>query len=325
MNDESHPLTKLIYRDDGRLRSGWRFAISVVLVIACNFLAGTIALGIVGGERSRLLEAIFRPILMVLELAGFFFLTSTFDRPQTSVWRYNGLQRERWLRDTAIGALLGFVMVGLGVAFIASFFKVSIVSLRVNSHTFFVSCVVLVVILCAAMVEELAFRGYPFQRLVEGMGPVGAILVLSALFGAVHLQNPHIADSRAVQFFAFSNTLYVGVVLAISYLRTRALWFPFGLHFGWNASLGLFFGLPVSGMSDFSVMVRSRAYGPQWLVGGNYGLEGGFLGTVIITLGLVYVLKYVHAPATEVVKPETSVAEIPPGSIQPSSGTAADL
>src|SRR5262249_52926573 len=53
--------------------------------------------------------------------------------------------------------------------------------------------VVTMTLLAGAIAEELAFRGYPFQRLVEAVGPVGAILTLSALFGAIHIYNPSVS------------------------------------------------------------------------------------------------------------------------------------
>ena len=321
--------------ESGRLRAGWRFLLSAAFVYAANAVAFFVA-AVLAGARARLDEVIFRPTLVIFELAGFLAFSLLLDRPSVSLWRYNGLQRARWFRDTAIGFLLGFVIVGLAVTYTAIFHAVHIYSLRVNGHTIIASIVTFGVILAAAMAEELAFRGYPFQRLVEGTGPFFAILVLSALFGAVHLSNPHISDSRAVQAFAFTNTLYIGVVLALAYLRTRSLWLPWGLHFGWNFTLGMFFGLPVSGIDDFSTIVHSQITGPAWLLGGEYGLEGGFLGTIVITLGLLYVVLFVEAPAEPLpfpppLPPEVSppapetVAELPLDGIQPPSGTAADL
>jgi hypothetical protein len=128
-------------------------------------------------------------------------------------------------------------------------------------------------------------------------------VALSALFGVVHMGNPHVSDNRAVQVFAFANTLLVGVVFAIAYLRTRALWFPWGLHFSWNASMGLIFGLPVSGIDDFSVLVHARARGPVWFLGGGYGMEGGLLGTLLLLFGLCYVLLFVHPAKAEKSQP----------------------
>ena len=49
----------------------------------------------------------------------------------------------------------------------------------------------LAALLFAAMGEELIFRGYAFQLLVEKMGPFATILPVSVLFGFAHGMNPN--------------------------------------------------------------------------------------------------------------------------------------
>ncbi len=51
--------------------------------------------------------------------------------------------------------------------------------------------------------------------------------------------------------------MLAGVLLSIAWLRTHGLWLPWGLHFAWNASLGILFGLPVSGDIGF---LHRRSY-----------------------------------------------------------------
>ena len=80
-------------------------------------------------------------------------------------------------------------------------------------------------------------------------------------------------------------------LLAAAYLRTRSLWMPWGVHFAWNLTLGLGFGLPVSGLSDFAVAVQGTAQGPEWLTGGSYGIEASLTGTVIILVGLLVLVR----------------------------------
>ena len=104
----------LFSSDDGRLRSGWRFALSVVLVLAANFIAIFFAVTLAGRHR-QLFDVIYRPVLVLLQISGFILLTNLFDRPAVTVWQYNGLPRRHWLRDTMAGALLGFVLVGIAV------------------------------------------------------------------------------------------------------------------------------------------------------------------------------------------------------------------
>jgi hypothetical protein len=213
------------------------------------------------------------------------------------------LDRAAW-RDALTGTALGAGMVALSVAFMAGVGRVEFHwvgggGTRVAGMILGVAYVTVV----AAMNEEVAFRGYPFQRLVEGIGPVGAIVFLSVLFGAVHLGNPHVSR------WGFLNTIEVGALLAVAYLRTRSLWMPWGIHFGWNFALGLLFGLPVSGLNDFAVAVQGTAQGPAWLTGGAYGIEASLTGSVIIVLAFFVLLRL--TPRRAVPAPPPPLAKAP--------------
>jgi hypothetical protein len=87
------------------------------------------------------------------------------------------------------------------------------------------------------------------------------------------------------------NTVLIGVLLSIAYLRTRALWLPWGIHLGWNTTLGLLFGLPVSGIRLFNVVIRTSVTGPRWLTGGDYGLEASLPCVLTLVVGIVAVWK----------------------------------
>ncbi len=132
------------------------------------------------------------------------------------------------------------------------------------------------------------FRGYPFQRLVEAVGPVWAV---TGSRRRCSRRRIWAIPTRAALSWAFFNTIAIGVLLAVAYLRTRTLWLPFGIHFGWNFALGFVFGLPVSGLNDFSVLVKGSIRGPQWLTGGSYGLENSGAAAILIVLGLLLTLK----------------------------------
>ncbi len=119
------------------------------------------------------------------------------------------------------------------------------------------------------------------------------------MFGAVHLANP------GASLWGLINTILIGVLLSIAYLRSRALWLPWGIHFGWNFALGLLFGLPVSGLRIFNVMVRTTASGPKWVTGGNYGVEASATTVVIILIGVVMVWKL---PLARLAQPSSPAA-----------------
>jgi membrane protease YdiL (CAAX protease family) len=131
----------------------------------------------------------------------------------------------------------------------------------------------------AAAFEEIVFRGYPLQVLMRGMGAWPAILLMSVLFGILHAGNPNASALGII------NTILAGIWLSAAYLKTRSLWFPYGLHLGWNAGLGLVLGLSLSGL-DLASLWTTNVNGLELLVGGGYGPEGGIVGTLSFVAGL---------------------------------------
>ena len=266
---------------DGRLRSGWRYFISLIASLAMLFLAGFIALSV--GHSFLKFEIINRPLSVILLLLLYWLLGHMLDRdPHPIATMGLGLDH-RVLRQLIAGTLLGLVMVCIALGWIAAAGRLSL-AWQWSSATWVPFLATTFVLLAGALSEELVFRGHPFQRLLEGTGPVIAVTIMAVLFGLIHWLNPHRTTIGIV------NTALIGVVFAVAWLLTGSLWFCWALHFSWNFSLGVLFGLPVSGVNRFSVLGSGSAQGPEWLTGGSYGIEAGLSGTAAILLGLLIIL-----------------------------------
>jgi membrane protease YdiL (CAAX protease family) len=138
--------------------------------------------------------------------------------------------------------------------------------------------------LIAATSEELLFRGYGFQRMVEGIGAVPALLVLAVFFGVAHADNPNHS------WPGVANTMLVGLVFGVAFLRTGRLWLPIGWHWAWNlteASLGF----PVSGIRIEGMPVQTLVSGRQLWTGAAYGPEGSLPVTLVLLVSLILVLR----------------------------------
>lgn len=269
---------ELFWGDDNRLRSGWRFVLSVILYFFLNSFALDLANSLAGSS-DRKFELFYRPILMILLIGGFSILLKALDRVEGNPLPAMGLGRSHLLHDATLGVALGAAMIAL-IVVPAAIVEHASFRLTLSAHSLKLAAAVVLILATGAMAEEASFRGYPFQRLVDGLGSAGAIGLMAALFGVAHLRNPN------ASFFGVVNTIGIGVVLALAYLRTRSLWLPWGIHFGWNAMLGLMLGLPVSGIKEFGVIVHGTMNGPKWLTGGGYGIEGGSAGTLAILVGM---------------------------------------
>jgi len=269
--------------DDGRLRLAWRIVLGFIVALLALEIAGILA-DVLMRHHQRWSDVVYRPLLMVLLLGGFSLLLIVADGVRGSPLAAIGLGRgPGWKRQAALGVTIGFGMIALAVVVIAVAGNLSF-SAALNGRSLARALLELEILLTAAMSEELMFRGYPFQRLVEWLGGAAAIIVTSLLFGLAHAHNPSSSP------WAVVNTVAIGALFAVAYLRTRSLWMPWGIHFAWNTTLGLVFGLPVSGLTQFSVIVKGRAQGPLWLTGGAYGIEASALGTAVVLLGFIPVL-----------------------------------
>jgi uncharacterized protein len=129
----------------------------------------------------------------------------------------------------------------------------------------------LVTYVAVAVDEELMFRGYLLQTLMEWPGTWWAALLSALIFSAFHGLNPGVSG------LALAHLTVAGLVFAGSYLATRRLWLAMGLHFAWNFFQGPVFGFPVSGVAP-NGLVSLHVTGPALFTGGAFGPEGGLLG-----------------------------------------------
>lgn len=256
-----------------------------------------------GLDTGDLQEPLYRIFLLFLLIVGYWVMSRIGQR-RTIAGKVTALvPRPGWGREFALGAALGWTGVlacVLPVALIGGL----VITVFTNAHQYFVLVLDLVALAAGTLAIEVAFRGYPFLRLVEAMGPV-----LGAFFMAVvyAIWRTHIAPSTtATDLVSF----FRGLVLAIAVLRTRALWVSWGFHFAWIASMSVLFGLPVSGSMNYSPVLVTNARGPAWISGGGQGPEGSAFAVLVS-----FLLMFVLARFTSDLKHKYGYAEIVPGGI----------
>ena len=139
------------------------------------------------------------------------------------------------------------------------------------------------IVAAAAAFEEALFRGYILQTFARSNLAWLAILLTSVFFGLVHADNPNAGVISTL------NTVLAGIWFSVAYLRTRDLWFVWGLHLMWNWMQGSFFGIEVSGLTDITKnpLLREIDTGPTWLTGTTYGIEGGIVCTVALIVSTI--------------------------------------
>ncbi len=273
------------FRDnEGKLRPLWGFALSLVLSALAFWISGNIAHE-AGDQRPFRTEVIFRCLWLLLLFGIFAWMLTIGDHVEDHRIAAQGLPRVRgWFKHFLIGCAVAGGLALLAVApihFLGRFRFIMLMREQLLPNL----GAVLLMLLVSALAEELVFRGYPFQHLERAIGAAPAVLIFSVLYGMLHLLNPH------ASLWGAGNSILFGVLLSIAYLRTRALWLPWGIHFGWNAMLGFGLGLPVSGYRVFNLWLYTDAFGPKWLIGGAYGIEAGVAATLVFLIGILLVWK----------------------------------
>ena len=138
-----------------------------------------------------------------------------------------------------------------------------------------------ILLLAGSVGEELFFRGYGFQELLAAVGPWATVIPVGVIFALLHGSNP------GATWFSTANTAGFGILFGYAYLRSRDLWLPIGLHFGWNFTLPLF-GVNVSGLR-----MKVTGYEMSWTAGslwsgGEYGPEASILTSVVLIALFIY-------------------------------------
>jgi uncharacterized protein len=261
------------------------FFTSGIWFLASDALAGRAARGICERFSVPLARPLLTSLFLLFLLAVGFSMLQAIGKQQASLRETLGLPKRATAgQEWSVGAALGWGMVVLAVIPMALAGAFSI-QLWLQPRAFGLLLLNLATLLVAALAEEIAFRGYPYRRLIEAVGPVGATVGLSLLFGFGHAFNPNATWTSVVV------TVLAGLVLSLGWLRTHGLWLPWGLHFAWSASIGVLFGLPVSGMNDFSSVIQTRTFGRLWLTGGDYGPENAVFTAVALVIGIAVLVR----------------------------------
>jgi len=200
-----------------------------------------------------------------------------------------------WLRELAVGLAGGLLATGLLVLMLVATGSVSLALSADLRGSFSALGLFLVLFTLAATVEELLFRGYLLQSLAEGSRRWIAGLLFCIPFTWAHADNPD------VTIIGITNIFLAAVILVVLYFQTRRLWLPIGFHISWNMAQSWVWGFDVSGIKIQDQLFVMNPTGAEYLTGGEFGLEGSVLSTVLFIVLVVWLLwKKVLTPADEV-------------------------
>lgn len=278
-------IQSILFGTDGHLRSGYRFAIFVAAFLFIYIAATTVVYLIFmpyGLIPFFVADGIVGTALAVI--VGYVCTRYLEYLPFSALGAWYG---KRWIVNFAYGMALG-----IGTFTLAAVIGIALGNLRFsfNNEVAFGSilntlALSFIVFFVRAALEEAIFRGYILQTFVRSGLTTFAIVLTSVLFASLHNRNP------SATWMSWMNTFIAGVWFGIAYLKTRELWFPFGLHLAWNWAQGSIFGIEVSGLTEIvpAPLMREIDLGPAWITGGDYGLEGGILTTIALIISTLVI------------------------------------
>jgi len=231
-------------------------------------------------EDSSVIDLLYRAASLVGAGLTVYFFTRCWDQVNfTSI----GFQTKGRVCDFLAGSILAASMIFVGFAVLWMFDSIAIKAIELNYTYLFVSFLSFSAV---AIMEEMVCRGYILNNLMQVTNKYAALIFSSLVFAFLHLLNPH------ASFIPILNIFLAGIFLGISYLYTRNLWFPIGLHLFWNFMQGPILGFNVSGTNSENSLLQLDYPREDIFNGGAFGFEGSILCTLFCSVGAIAVGYY---------------------------------
>ena len=213
-----------------------------------------------------------------------------------------GYKKPGMWKEYGIGALVGL---GLMTIIVLIGMVTGSLELQFNSEILTAGgmgmlVLLLIGFLIQGMSEEVLCRGYFLVSIARNKGNVWlGIIVSSIAFAALHLGNLGIAP------LAFVNLILFGLFAGVYFVKRGNIWGIAAIHSIWNFAQGNIFGILVSG-NDFGTTVFTSTINENMTLinGGDFGLEGGILTTIVLTAATVVMLRTQQKDVVEVSQEE---------------------
>jgi uncharacterized protein len=280
------------------IRAGWRWLIFLAILIGCVTLLVTVcvAAGLLhlraGQPVTSTLTASNAAGQEAIFVISMFIAAAIMSKVEKRPMGQYGLPaREAFGHLFWQGLIWGFVAISVTLLLIAAFHGFSFGKLALSGRLLAGYALGWgIAFLLTGLFEEFVFRGYSQFTLATGMGFWPAAVVLSVLFGAIHLGNSGEAWSGAV------SVVLIGLFFCFTLRRTGTIWFAVGLHAAWDYGETFLYGVPDSGMIARGHLLNSSFHGPKWLTGGSVGPEASVACFMVI--GVLFLVFHFSYPNT---------------------------
>jgi CAAX protease family protein len=281
--------TKIFLNESG-LRAGWRLMIYAAFVAGLGFGGGLVFRNFV-----RPMLGVFSPnyllageVFSFCVVFGAALIMAEIEHRPAGIYGLplNGAFGTLFWQ----GCLIGLVEVSALIGLISAFGGYSYGSLAVHGGDLLrwgIQWAIFFVFV--GLFEEFLFRGYTQYTLADGIGFWPAAIVLSCLFGGVHLNNPGEGWVGAL------GVVSIGLIFALTLRRTGNLWLAVGWHASFDFGETFLYSVPNSGIVFQGHLSNASLHGPRWLTGGSVGPEGSVFS--FLTMGILAVVIHLLYPA----------------------------
>ena len=183
--------------------------------------------------------------------------------------------------DIILGMSLGLLLMAVGYTILILLGEIKFVSFNYDLKSIVLLFLLFIVV---SVVEETYVRGYVLKNLLKSFNPITSLIISSAIFSLLHFFNPN------VNYIALTELFIAGILLGISYVYTKNLWFPIALHLSWNF-FQVMFGFNVSGMDTYS-LIEFEIFENNNINGGDFGFEGSYLSILFSLIMIFFLWKY---------------------------------
>ena len=183
--------------------------------------------------------------------------------------------------DLLAGVIIGLVVMATGFFLLIVLNEINVQNFNLDLEEVLLS---IGVFMAVSISEELLCRGYIQRNLMYSFNNYIALIVSSLLFALAHSFNPNLS------WIALAGLFGAGILLGLSYIYTKNLWFPISLHFSWNL-FQAYFGFNVSGQEFYSIVEFNIAE-ENILNGGKFGFEASIFSLILQIALILFIFKY---------------------------------
>ncbi|CUS97715.1 CPBP family intramembrane glutamic endopeptidase [Candidatus Chrysopegis kryptomonas] len=270
-------MSSIFLDQQNKLRNGWRILIFFIIFAFSITLINAVFAILHIPQEILISEFLF----LICVLIATFIMMHFFEGKNLSEVGLKISEKTKY--EITFGLILGFVMITLVVIpnAIAGYYTYNFTPNQIYPQIF----EALLFFVLVALAEEILFRGYPFQRLIEATNPAIATVVFSLLFASAHIFNPN------VNLISLANIFLAGLWLSSAYIKANSLWLPISLHFSWNFFQGYLYSLPVSGSTLIEPVFDVQINSENLISGGDFGPEGSILTSFVLIASTIFILK----------------------------------